>query len=627
MRLKLSILMTALALVAMMACKEVKPDTEKPGGDNTEKPIEPGIPEIPDVPDDPDDPSDPNQPDDPTDPNDPTDPEEPTDPEKPIDPELPIVPSFVPKVLFFENFSTITDLPQEYKAYDIDQEVDLYWGQKASWQVKQNSIVSYGKFKKEVTTPVDDWVVLPGIKIERENTRLSWYANALTGMIPPPGVPLPDTREKYEVYISTVGQQVGHMTSTIPVFRNESLKLGTTETPEVNLDAYVGQTIYVAFRHYNTPPDADILQVSNIKVREYADNDLQLTSITTNQHVYKAGVQVPLSFTVFNSSNNPVSEVKARYEYGSQIVEQTFPVNLSRESAAKLTFTQTINVDGSDEAKMINLEILPDQDQNQLNNKRKLQIVGITQEPTKKVLVEKCTSYNCKPCGSGINLIEKWENDNPGKVIGVSVHVDGVIGNDNMHCEDYVAAMVNCIKVLGGGGSGINEIFGSLPRTFGSRFMNLGMWNFNYAKSFAAGTAPAEMGLDIQYDPIAKQITAAVNTTFATTALADGYFGLGLSVIEDGLMGGQAGVGSNVAHNHTARALLGGPYGEKGSLPEKVIKGVKNSYTFTHVIPERYGKDTGRVPNPDKMYVIAYLYDSMTGEVLNCEKVKLTSAL
>ncbi|MDR0729419.1 MAG: choice-of-anchor J domain-containing protein, partial [Prevotellaceae bacterium] len=100
--------------------------------------------------------------------------------------------------------------------------------------------------------PVDRWLVTPAVDLSI-NARLAWRAGSNDFAY----------RESYEVYISTTGQNVSDFSSgTLLVTITDEEPEWTSH--EVALDAYAGQTVYIAFRH--TSNFKDILWLDDIQV-------------------------------------------------------------------------------------------------------------------------------------------------------------------------------------------------------------------------------------------------------------------------------------------------------------------------------------------------------------------------
>lgn len=530
--------------------------------------------------------------------------------EKPIDPELPDDP-FEPSDILFENFAGMA-VPATYKLYDVDDAViepspDL----KYAWLARSgDGIYSYGMLKDKAQ--VDDWIVTPAIKINNLNSVLSWRMTALFTFVP--GQPVKTSPEEYEVYISTEGQELSYFQGKTPAYSTKALKCGSFEQPEINLDKYIGKEIYVAFRHCTQPQNADILWLQNIRVREYPSADLACGGISfagQPSHTFKVDQNLSVQAIIYNRSLQAVTTFKVRYKYGTQQVEQTFAQTIGRESKTMVTFSTPLVMSNAGESQDISVEVIYDGDQNNTNNATSTQLVCIGAEPHKRVVFEKVTSFGCGPCGATHEVIEHTENANPEKVVGISVHVNEVVGADNTGCESFADAYVAWT------GIGNIQQIGGLPAWGTSRRFR----GRDIDGSFNKTTAPASIDVDVVYNADDNSFDATIKTVFAADALAEGYYALGLGVLEDGIDAGQYGSSSRT-HNNTARELIGGNRGLAGSLPKNVVKGVENSYTFHHQIPAKYGIDT-REPKPDNLEVVAFLYDAITGEALNCVKAKV----
>ena len=93
----------------------------------------------------------------------------------------------------------------------------------------------------EVALTPDNWLITTGITIPADANQptLSWWVT---------GQDADWAEEHYAVYISTSGQTVSDFSSAA-VYEGDATGEYVQQT--VNLSSFVGQTIYIAFRHYN----------------------------------------------------------------------------------------------------------------------------------------------------------------------------------------------------------------------------------------------------------------------------------------------------------------------------------------------------------------------------------------
>ncbi len=104
-----------------------------------------------------------------------------------------------------------------------------------------HTIASYSYYNYSAVAP-DNWLVSPAIVLDDSARQLSWWHRTQDPSYP---------AEHYAVYISTTGNTVDDFTDD-PVFER-TLTAADAEwvLNTVSLAGYEGETIYVAFRHYN----------------------------------------------------------------------------------------------------------------------------------------------------------------------------------------------------------------------------------------------------------------------------------------------------------------------------------------------------------------------------------------
>lgn len=102
----------------------------------------------------------------------------------------------------------------------------------------------------------DNWMITPAIAIPTSNTyKLSWYAK---------GQDADYADEYYSVYVATTSDVDAFMATT-PLFSGYSAD--DWELKTVSLGAYAGQTVYIAFRHYDVS-DMFYLDIDDISVAQ-----------------------------------------------------------------------------------------------------------------------------------------------------------------------------------------------------------------------------------------------------------------------------------------------------------------------------------------------------------------------
>lgn len=126
-------------------------------------------------------------------------------------------------------------------------------------------VSSYEEFDNSVAistswyTPAgasNDWMVTPAITLPSGTNTLYWHAKAYD----------PDYPDSYRVLISTTGNAVANFTTTLLTVGNGSTtgEASTWQNKSLDLSAYAGQTIYLAFQNFST--DKFLLGIDNVYV-------------------------------------------------------------------------------------------------------------------------------------------------------------------------------------------------------------------------------------------------------------------------------------------------------------------------------------------------------------------------
>ncbi|MEL7339207.1 MAG: choice-of-anchor J domain-containing protein, partial [Bacteroidota bacterium] len=99
----------------------------------------------------------------------------------------------------------------------------------------------------------DNYLISPQITPDAGNSFLSYFVAAQDPNFP---------AEFYEVYVSTTGNSAGDFTTSL---FSETLSTSQWQERNIDLSAYVGQNIYLAFRHYNVS-DQFVMKIDAIRL-------------------------------------------------------------------------------------------------------------------------------------------------------------------------------------------------------------------------------------------------------------------------------------------------------------------------------------------------------------------------
>ena len=131
----------------------------------------------------------------------------------------------------------------------------------------------------------DNWLITPALQLPNGNYKLNWYVKGQD----------PDyAAEYYAVYVSTTND-VNALMGTTPLYSGYATEDWVLKT--VDLSAYAGQTVYVAFRHYNVS-DMFYIDIDDISIAlgtGIEDHDMNISVFpnpaTNNISVIGDGIQ------------------------------------------------------------------------------------------------------------------------------------------------------------------------------------------------------------------------------------------------------------------------------------------------------------------------------------------------
>lgn len=260
--------------------------------------------------------------------------------------------------------------------------------------------------------------------------------------------------------------------------------------------------------------------------------------------------------------------------------------------------------------------------------------------PPKTVVYEYITGTWCNSCVRGYPILKDMKHYHP-DFISVAVHG----GIDPMVNENYYTNMVyNCTNAVFPSGS-VNrnppcqtlidyltlENEYTLERskvTYGKIDFSTQDWN-PYSRTMTVQTAARfPMNISCDYDICFRQglivVEDGVTGTGTEYEQTNGYFGSGIDLYDWQNINwsslGNPIPSSYMVYNHVARALLSDPYIPSSglassSIPMSITYNVPYNYVFSHVLPPEQDEH--------KVKLIAVLYHSYTGQIVNAKEVPL----
>ncbi len=238
-------------------------------------------------------------------------------------------------------------------------------------------------------------------------------------------------------------------------------------------------------------------------------------------------------------------------------------------------------------------------------------LVTAKSQVTRNMVFEELTGTWCQYCPRGTwlgdSLMEKYNN-----VIFISVHV-----SDPMELAGYP----DSTELTGAPTANIDRI---------KKALGTDVWFEGYGVRNGENTY-ASVAVTPTYNPTTRELSVKLTGDFKKVYSGDYRFAA--IVVEDGVVGDNTSynqtnyyAGSSkyyggfeklpssipyymIAYDHVPRQLLGGYYGQYGSLPGSISKNSQHEYTFNWTVPAGY--------RANYMKVVGLIVNAKTNEIIN----------
>lgn len=463
----------------------------------------------------------------------------------------------------------------------------------------------------------EDWLVTSQIDLtSATNTELLFYSTQSFGT---------DYGSTYEVKVST-SSQTNHADFTTVASYNESNVGAGYELKTIDLSAYDGMMVYIAFVHFND--DGDNWIIDDIEVRSPLNLDAALTGVSFNRYSLTS-TNNPLSFDVNNNGTSPITSLDVSWNDGANNYSQNFSVNIAPGQTQTINHSTEINYSTIEDKNIVvtidNVNGGPDGDS--ANDSLNRRFNTLSQPGTKAVIIEESTGTWCGFCPRGTIGLDYMANTYPETVIAIAVHND-----DPMMISEYDSALVG---VIGSGwpNSGLDRKLvgvdpgqGTLQAAYNQQITEL---------------VPVNIGLGA--DLVGNTLTITAQATFFSRFTNSDYR-FGVIITEDGVTGTSNGYAhvnyysggglgpmggyenlpdpvpaSQMVYNHVGRAILGGFNGQANSVPAVINNGDTASFDFSYTIPA--------TSNQANMHIVVVLIDQTDGTIVSGKQSSVAEAL
>ncbi len=230
--------------------------------------------------------------------------------------------------------------------------------------------------------------------------------------------------EHYAVYVTTSNVPATIIAST-PVFETTLLN-GNLGTKQIDLSSYIGQNVYISFRHFNCY-DQYYLVIDNILIKSLQTNDAEIASLTNINDVYGLNSSVTVAGEIKNKGSNAITSIQVNWSIDGGPLNTYALTGLNIASGASYNFTHNVPWTSSPVGTHVLTVSLTNvnnaTDPNLGDNTLSKSILVVNEVFPKVVVYEEGTGTWCGYCPRGhVGLKDMAHNHNDGSFIGIAVH-------------------------------------------------------------------------------------------------------------------------------------------------------------------------------------------------------------
>lgn len=381
--------------------------------------------------------------------------------------------------LLNQNFQSGRFPPFGWKSQDIDNNtVDPSTNLTGKWQRAQVTAGNNSAVVTSFYSPVgtsDDWLITPALEIPQvvatHKTMLSFTVVSATNST------LQDL-SSYELKISTSGTDIADFTDNINVAQTDEANEWLIQS--VDLSAYAGQTIHIAWRNVSTNTLA--LGLDNVKVETVVNNSVALTDVLAPE-VIKEGENMQIRGEVTNTGADQLTSFEVEWNIGNGQLKSEVVSGVSIDPYHTEEFVLQEEVVAVNPGNHMELQLAVGMPNNQIDsvslddNGSAEVFVNLGNTVARSVLFEEFTTSGCGFCPDGHLVAEEMESV-VDDVIIVGVHA--CFGSDAM----TVPEATQLCNTLGSGSAPTAVI----DRAFhGEESQATGNFNLALGRSIPAG--------------------------------------------------------------------------------------------------------------------------------------------
>lgn len=485
------------------------------------------------------------------------------------------------QVIFSEDFQNTASgsMPTGWVTYSDDLvNSSNYANFNDSWQVAQVSEGDMAAVSISWTEPegndCDRWMVTPAITVPNgSGYYLTFNTFGRDANFP----------EKVKVMVSTTGQDKRYFTTTL---LDETLGTGEFDY-SASLDAYAGQTIYLAFVNHG---DGYYLIVDDIMVQQLPASSIALTSVRTGMF-YSMEDQVSVDVTVKNLGQSLTSFDYAYTINGENETTGTISgINLSYADTYTFNVRFGISTPGTVAVNVAvsNPNGVDDVDESDNSGSATTTIYDPAFTAPRHSVYEHFTTARCPNCPSGHERIAQ-------AITGLTDRMSWIAHHCGYYTDDMTIAASEALMDLYNDGGSTYAPASMIDRNYEVAQMveaNPGPVFFPDESNLirnqmeAALSYPSYVSCNINslnYNTSNRNLSFTVSGSFMQDLAFDSPR-LTVYLVEDSIVGAQSGANGRYVHDHVVRAALTDAWGDADAFTT-TNSGDSYSKTFNFTVP------------------------------------------
>ena len=442
----------------------------------------------------------------------------------------------------------------------------------------------------EETSPVDRWLVTPQVTVPTTNGMLLFDIN---GVNYGPGSPY---AESLKIMVSTTDNQK----SSFTLLQDLGELPEGSNTFAVNLSAYAGQNVYLAFACYTN--DGMYIFLDNVEVKTVPANSISAVSASAPTWTSQNS-NANVALTVRNEGSADLTSFDVTYTVNNGDAQVINVTGINVASFTNYTYTFPVMV-SSLGATVINITVSNpnnDTDIDASDNSTSCETTVYDPNSTtqRNTLLEHFTTARCQYCPGGHDRLEQAMANFENRICWVAHHVGFYTDNMTINESEEIMALY--------GNNGTWAPAMTLDRNVdfadgaeaGGVVGSVGNVNDLVSQFNNATNAPAFVTIELSnltYDPQTRQLNVTVSGSFVNDFVGTEPR-LSLYLTQDGIYGSQQSTNGTIAkyeHNHVIRACISDVWGDADAFTSTTA-GSNYSKTYTYTLPTKFSANNCRL--------------------------------